>query len=218
VICIESHYVIHFVIVQNNPMSGPAHIVALANALERERRPNAYVRPPPTGGDQISVRLGTALLAHMDVIGQASGWTRVQVLTALIDRGLFDLYANLSDETGEAIMEKLANALVPTMQDESLLLCEVKRVAREEAGDGCTLSPGPRPEQFWILGQFGAGGIPRMSIVVDRHAASDFQNARPSQRDGMVERLRGRLAAQWREAMERAGTELHLRIDPGTLL
>jgi hypothetical protein len=203
---------------QNNPMSGPAHIVALANSLERERRPNAYVRPPPTGGDQISVRLGSALLAHMDVLGKASGWTRVQVLTALIDRGLFDLYANLSDEIGEAIMKKLANELVPTMHDESLLLREVKRVAREEAGDGCTLSPGPRPEQFWILGQFGAGGIPRLSIVIDRHAASDFQNARPSQRDSMVEQLRGRVAAQWREAIERAGTELHLRIDPGTLI
>jgi hypothetical protein len=199
-------------------MSGPAHIVALANALDRERRPDAYARPPPTGGDQISVRLGTALLAHLDVIGQASGWTRVQVLTALIDRGLFDLYANLSDETGEAIMEKLENELVPTMQDESLLLREMKRIAREEAGDGCTLLPGPRPEQFWLLGLRKTGGIPRMSIVIDRHAASDFQNASPSQRDTMVERVRSVLAAQWREAIECAGTELHIRIEPGMLV
>jgi hypothetical protein len=198
-------------------MSGPAHVVALANALERDRRPHAYIRPPPTGGNQISVRLGEALLAHLDAIGRASGWTRVQVLTALIDRGLFDLYDALSDETGESIMESLARELVPIMQDESLLAGAAKRAAREAVGDGCTLSPGGRPERFWIEGLRQPQGIPRLLVIVDTHAASDYQNATPSLRESMLGKLRGRLTEKWREAMEHAGTESQLRVSPETL-
>lgn len=100
---------------RNNRLAGPDHVAALLNALQRNRRPGAYARPPATGGDQISMRLSESLLAHLDVLGKASGWTRVQVLTALIERGLFDLYEVLDDDIGESIMENLANELVPTM-------------------------------------------------------------------------------------------------------
>lgn len=202
---------------RNNPFAGPAHVVALANSLERERRPGAYARPPVTGGNQISVRLGEALLTHLDIIGKASGWTRVQVLTALIERGLFDLYDLLSDEVGESIMDSLTNELVPTMHGESSLLRAAKGIAREVVGDSCTLSPGTRPEQFWVEGLRQSKGIPRMRIAIDSHAAGDFQNATPSQRERMVEQLRGRIEEKWRVAMEQLGTEPLLSVDPQTL-
>jgi hypothetical protein len=125
----------------NNPMAGPAFIVALANALEPERRPGAYVRPPPTGGAQISVRLGESLLAQLDVIGRRTGWTRVQVLTALIERGLFGLYDLLSDAAGEAILDSITNELAPVMHNESLLLQEFKRIALRNCGQ---VAPGLR--------------------------------------------------------------------------
>lgn len=203
---------------QNNPLSGPAHIVALANALERDRRPGAYARPPATGGDQISVRLGESLLAHLDILGKAADWTRVQILTALIERGLFDLYDLLSDEVGESIMESLANELVPAMHNDSPLTREAKRITREVAGEGCTVSPGNRPERFWVEGPREPMGIPRMLIVVDSHAADDFRIAMPKQQTTMVKVLRGRLASKWRDAIKHAGTEPHLYVTPETLL
>jgi len=55
-------------------------------------------------------------LAQLDVIAKRAEWTRAQVLTALIERGLFDLYHRLSDDVGELIMEQLTHILVPTMR------------------------------------------------------------------------------------------------------
>ena len=65
------------------------------------------------------MRLGESLLAHLDILGKAADWTRVQILTALIERGLFDLYDSLSDEVGESIMENIANELVPAKHNDS---------------------------------------------------------------------------------------------------
>ena len=187
---------------QNNPMSGgPHHLVALANAIERDRRPEAYARPPSTGGDQISVRLSETLLAHLDALGNASDWTRVQVLTALVERGLFEIYELLNNETGDAIMERLANEIAPTIYSESLLLRQAKAVAREIPFDGCTLSPGKRPESFWVEMERKENGIPRMLIVIDRHTASDFQNGTNTQKKQILEQVREKMVSKWQEAV-----------------
>ena len=201
---------------QNNPLAGPHHVLALANALERERRPGAYVKPPSTGGEQISVRLSETLLAHFDVLGKAAGWTRVQVLTALVERGLFDLYEVLSDETGESIMESLAGQIVPTMHNESALLRAAKRVMRDVAGEGCMFTSAPLPEQFWVEAARRPAGIPRMRVVIDSHAAADFQRAANQQ--GAIDSLRRSLAGEWTEAMAHAGTDWVFYVTPGVLL
>jgi len=99
--------------VRNNPLAGPDHVGVLKTALEQQ---GGYLRPPSTGGDQISIRLSESLLAQLDVIAKRAEWTRAQVLTALIERGLFDLYHRLSDDVGELIMEQLTHILVPTMR------------------------------------------------------------------------------------------------------
>lgn len=192
---------------RDNPFSGPAHHVALRNALEREHRPGAYLQPPPTGGAQISTRLSEPLLTHLDVVGKAAGWTRVQVLTALIERGLFDLYEILSDETGEAIMNSLANQVVPTMQADSSLTSEAKRLAREVVGDVCVISPAHRPESFWVEGTRQPAGIPRLLVIVDRHSADDFIRIPPSTRAELIERLRIRMQGSWTGALSNPGTE-----------
>jgi hypothetical protein len=98
------------------------------------------------------------------------------------------------------------------------LLCVLADNARRVVVDGgCETSgtgggrrrlhiiPRGRPERFWIEG------------LRHTHAASDYQNARPSQRESMLGQLRGRLAEKWREAMEHAGTEPQLRVSPETL-
>lgn len=200
----------------NNPFAGPAHVVALANSLDRERRPGAYTRPPPTGGAQISVRLADHLMTHLDILGQRSGWTRIQVLTALLERGLFDLYDQLSDETGEALMDDLTNQLVPTMQGESGLTRLARRVAREVVGESCVLSNAHRPEQFWVEGARRPSGIPRMRVAIDRAAAEDY--ARASSEGDALDGLRDALGAVWADAEASAGTEVHLLVTPAMLL
>jgi hypothetical protein len=73
-----------------NPMAGPAYVVALKNALEKKLA--EYHSPPRTGGTQISTRLDDFVLNHVEAIVQESGWNRAEVMYALIQRGLFDLY------------------------------------------------------------------------------------------------------------------------------
>jgi len=191
----------------NNPFAGPAHHVALANALERERRPEAYTQPPVTGGAQISVRLSETLLVHLDMIGRKSGWTRVQVLTAMIERGLFDLYQILSDEVGHEIIDSMMSQLVPVMQNDSELSREVSRLVREVVGDTCTISPSYRTDAFWIEGARILAGIPRLLVVVDRDAADDYRNARPADRAVMIDNIRPWLAKRWQQALDQPSSE-----------
>jgi len=114
-------------------------------------------------------------------------------------------------------MQRPDKKLAPSMPDESPLLCAAKRIAREVAGNGCTVSPGNRPEKFWVEGTRQLQGIPRMLVFIETQAAEDFQNATPSQQSVMIERLRGNLVCTWSDASEHAGIELHLHIDPETL-
>jgi hypothetical protein len=101
----------------NNPMSGgPDYAGVLRNALENT--PGAYAAPPSTGGEQVSIRLPEFTGAMIDAITarcHRPGWNRSQVLNALIDRGLFDLFNLLSDKTARAIMGDIASKIVPTI-------------------------------------------------------------------------------------------------------
>ncbi len=96
-----------------NPMSGPAYIIALRNALEAEKRPTEYMTPPRTGGTQISSRLDDFILNHVDAIVAECGWNRAEVLYALVQRGLFDLYEFASSETVEQIVQRVMSKVAP---------------------------------------------------------------------------------------------------------
>jgi hypothetical protein len=206
-------------IMHDNPFAGPAHHVALVNAIERDRRPpGSYVRPPPTGGEQISVRLSERLTKHLEVLSEESGWTRVQVLTALLERGMFDLYDLLSDDTGERLMQHFGGQLPPVMHSQSALLAQALKVARDVAGAAVSLSPGNRPESFWVIDVPQRDGIPRMLVSLERDLVEDFKSARPSDQELGLQRLRERLSAAWKEASENAGREVPCRVGSSILL
>jgi len=94
-------------------MSGPAYVMALRNALERDKRPAEYDQPPKGGGIQISVRLEEFLYNHINAVVEKSGWNRAEVVTALVQRGLFDLYDYSHSDTVEEIVRKVVTKLAP---------------------------------------------------------------------------------------------------------
>ena len=94
-----------------NPMSGPAYVMALCNAVERRR--NAYTTPPRTGGTQISTRLDDFVFNHIEAIVEECGWNRAEVLYALIQRGLFDLYEFTAPTTVDRIVAKIVAKIAP---------------------------------------------------------------------------------------------------------
>jgi hypothetical protein len=97
-----------------NPMSGPAYIVALCNALEAAKRPTDYRTPPRTVGNQISIRMDDFVFNHVEaIVSECPEWNRAEVVYALIQRGLFDLYAFCEAETVDRIVEKVVSKLAP---------------------------------------------------------------------------------------------------------
>jgi hypothetical protein len=94
-----------------NPMSGPAYVIALRNALES--RTTEYTTPPRTGGTQISTRLDDFVFNHVQAIVEECAWNRAEVLYALIQRGLFDLYEFLSPEIVERIVRRIVAKMAP---------------------------------------------------------------------------------------------------------
>lgn len=94
-----------------NPMAGPAYVIALRNALEN--RKTEYTTPPRTGGTQISTRLDDFVFNHVEAIVEECGWNRAEVLYALIQRGLFDLYEFVSPETVNKIVNKIVARMAP---------------------------------------------------------------------------------------------------------
>jgi hypothetical protein len=93
-------------------MTGPAFVIALRNALERRPDPE-YKTPPRTGGTQISIRLDEFVYNHVEAIVARSGWNRAEVLHALIQRGLFDLYEFCTPEVVNAIVGDVVGKLAP---------------------------------------------------------------------------------------------------------
>jgi len=95
-----------------NPMSGPAYVIALRNALEK-RSASEYQEAPRTGGTQVSIRLDEPIFNHVEAITANSGWNRAEVLNALIQRGLFDLYEFCKPEVVEALVRDVVAKLAP---------------------------------------------------------------------------------------------------------
>ena len=93
-------------------MAGPAYIVSLRNALEDRPAPE-YRAPPRTGGTQISLRLDEFVYNHVESVVAQSGWNRAEVLHALIQRGLFDLYEFCSPDTVDRIVANVVAKLAP---------------------------------------------------------------------------------------------------------
>lgn len=102
---------------RENPFSGPAYWVTLKNSLENNGKSTAR---PKAGGDPISMRIDTHPLNHINAIAELAGWNRSEVLTAIIDCGLFVLYQNMDEniqnELVQNVMEKTPP--IPQMGDE----------------------------------------------------------------------------------------------------
>lgn len=96
---------------RTNPMAGPAYVIALRNALERRKA--EYATPPRTGGAQVSTRFDESVLNHVDAIVEECGWNRAEVLYALVQRGLFDLYEFVSPEVVERIVTRIVSKMAP---------------------------------------------------------------------------------------------------------
>lgn len=94
-----------------NPIEGgPLYVEVLARALDR--RATASTRPPATGGIQVSLRFSPERLALFDKISGRTGWNRNQVVDALVDGGLNQLFQNLSEGTAKALMQELVRGQV----------------------------------------------------------------------------------------------------------
>lgn len=104
----------------DNPMvGGPDFVRSLCAAIEQQ--PNAFLpRAPATGGTQISLRLREDRLNLIDTLSERSGWNRNQIIDALIDGSLFQLFAQLSDATAAKIRSKhVAKVLEPRRRQRS---------------------------------------------------------------------------------------------------
>ena len=93
-----------------NPFSGPAYWVTLKNSLEKNGENTAR---PRTGGEQISLRLDNHPLNHINTIAAYAGWNRSEVLTAIIECGLFRLYEHLSEETQNNLVQQIVEGTQP---------------------------------------------------------------------------------------------------------
>lgn len=96
---------------KENPfVGGPDYVKALCAVLQGS---NAFrVAPPSASGSQLSIRMLDDRLELLKVLGEKSGWNRNQLLIALLDKGLWFLFAELNDETaGKIIKERISKAL-----------------------------------------------------------------------------------------------------------
>jgi hypothetical protein len=109
VICCE--FFGNFMAMQNPLAGGTDYVAALLNALEKI--PNVYSKPPSSGGAQISVRFTAGRLALLDALVKQSGWTRSDIINATVDRGLFELFDQMSHSTANQILTGISQNVVP---------------------------------------------------------------------------------------------------------
>ena len=69
-------------------------------------------RPPATGGVPISFRLEEDRLAMLDILSKRSGWNRTQVIVALIEYGLFELFEALPDSLSSEIIDETVESVI----------------------------------------------------------------------------------------------------------
>lgn len=186
-----------------NPISGgPDFIAALRNALEQT--PGAYARPPPTGGTQISSRFGEDRLALLDALSTSSGWNRNQIINAFVDKGLFELFRQISDSAMEKIMTQTTDKIIPTFNPAADKLHEIAAFTRFR------IFPVPRrlrenrpaqPLETWALGRIDSDrgivefheatqlgrSLPVHAVHIERIHPDTAQDSQDSFKNAMVE-------------------------------
>ena len=91
-----------------------------------------------------------------------------------------------------------------------LLLNELKRIAREIAGDGCEIRQSDNKNQFgfWIEGKrHKAGAIPRMFVQVHRLVKEDdFQKMGKQKKQDVLQKLGIEIASAWKKEITETET------------
>ena len=64
-------------------------------------------KKPRNGGNQISIRIGFDIMQHIEALQQKSGWTRNDVIFALVQNGLWHFYNMLSGDKIDEITKSL---------------------------------------------------------------------------------------------------------------
>lgn len=96
---------------KHNPMAGgPAYVEILKRAIQKED--SGFVKPPSTGGTQISLRFSEHRLFLFEELSRRSGWTRTQVIEALIDHGLLALFTLLDENVSDEIIKCVATSVM----------------------------------------------------------------------------------------------------------
>lgn len=80
----------------------PSYVSELVKALN-----NAPHMQPRSGGRQFSIRLDTAIAHQVEAIHFLTNWSRSDIVMALIQRGLFDLYEILELKKAKELLKKL---------------------------------------------------------------------------------------------------------------
>jgi len=93
---------------KRNPFSGgPDYVRALSSSLEAKAQ--LWTRPPSTGGTQFSIRLRPGRLAIINQIADHTSWNRNQVVDALLEVALVQLFDALSTKASEALITAAAS-------------------------------------------------------------------------------------------------------------
>jgi len=88
---------------RNNPFAGgPDYVRVLANALGAKAQ--LWTEPPSTGGTQFSIRLRPGRLAIINQIADYTKWNRNQVIDALLQAALAQLFEALPPKTAEGLI------------------------------------------------------------------------------------------------------------------
>lgn len=100
---------------QFNPIvGGPAYLEMLGATLSAWELKSPYASmAPAAGGVQLSIRLAKDRVALLDAIATRSNWNRNQVLVALLERSLYELFERLPDRTAEQLRDDMIASLFP---------------------------------------------------------------------------------------------------------
>jgi hypothetical protein len=93
---------------RNNPFAGVSFGTMLAKAIEGSA--TISTQPPSSGGTQVSLRFNEDRLALLDTLSARTGWNRNQIVSALVDSGLFSVFEQLRNATVEDVMTAFVNA------------------------------------------------------------------------------------------------------------
>lgn len=93
---------------------GPDFVEILKHAIQGQD--SGFVKPPLTGGTQISIRFREDRLFLFDELSRRSGWNRTQVIDALIEKGLLILFGSLDADVSKKIIESCVEANMKSRQ------------------------------------------------------------------------------------------------------